>query len=249
MGHSGGGIALAAAAVALLTYGGWMGSGMGPGSSEDDSTTRAESTPSQQDPTGQAAQELNRLKVKGPTPMTDYDREGLFGPDYNDDVDVPLGRNGCDTRNDVLALRLDQVKIKPGTNDCVVTSGRLDDPYSGKSIDYKAGDGSDIHLEHVVSLGDAWRTGARHLSQQERTNLANDPLNLLMAKGSLNTAKGDANIATWQPPNKSFRCDYAARQIAVKSKYDLWVVPAEKRTLTQVLSSCPDQQLPEEATS
>lgn len=179
--------------------------------------------------------------------MTGYDREGgTFGPDYNDDVDVALGRNGCDTRNDLLALRLEKVQIKPGTNDCVVASGVLEDPYGGEKLSYESGGGSDIQLEHVVALGDAWRTGAQQLSQQERNNLANDPLNLLMVKGSLNMAKRDSNIATWQPPNKAFGCDYAARQVAVKTKYDLWVVAAEKETLATVLDRCPGQKLPTE---
>lgn len=84
--------------------------------------------------------------------MTGYDREGDFGPAYSDDVDVPLGRNGCDTRNDLAKLRFEQVKIKPGTNDCVVASGQLEDPYGGTSISYESGAGSDIHLEHVVSV-------------------------------------------------------------------------------------------------
>lgn len=234
-------LALAVAATAAAALSG----GVLPEGLTDSSPTSPESSSSSAtNPSGAAARALDGLTIKGPAPMTGYDREGEFGPAYSDDVDVPLGNNGCDTRNDLAKLRFDQVKIKPGTNDCVVASGQLEDPYSGTTIPYASGEGSDTHLEHVVALGDAWRTGAQQFTEQQRENLANDPLNLLMVKGSLNMAKGDANIATWQPPNKAFRCDYAARQIAVKAKYDLWIVEAEKQTLATVLETCPGQKLP-----
>lgn len=237
-------LAVAAAISAALTYGS-QGTGLSLDPSGGDA--HAEST-AQQDPTGQAAQELDRLKVKGPAPMTGYDRDE-FGDDWSDDVTVRHGHDGCDTRNNLLQEQLDDVTLKPGTNDCVVTAGTLTtDPYSGKTIHYDGG-GEEIQMDHVVALGDAWKTGAQQLDTDTRRDLANDPLNLLAADASLNQSKGDANIAAWQPPNKAFRCDYAARQIAVKSKYDLWVAPPEKKTLTTVLSSCPDQQLPTEPTS
>lgn len=195
-------------------------------------------------PAGKAATALEELVVKGPAPMTGYDRDEKFGPAWSDDVTVPGGRDGCDSRNGVLKNTLAEVVIEPGTNGCVVTSGVLEEgPYSGKSIRYDGG-GEELHAEHIVALGDAWRTGAQQLSAQQRQNLANDPLNLMPVDASLNMSKGDANIATWQPPNKSYRCDYAARQIAVKAKYDLWVVPAEKQTMATILSACPGQALP-----
>lgn len=195
-------------------------------------------------PTGKAATALEEMVVKGSAPMTGYDRDEKFGPAWSDDVTVPAGRDGCDTRNGILKSTLAEVVIEPGTNGCVVASGVLEeDPYSGTTIRYDGG-GEELNLEHVVALGDAWRTGAQQLSAQQRKNLANDPLNLIPVDASLNMSKGDANIATWQPSNKSYRCDYAARQIAVKTKYDLWVVPAEKQAMTTVLSSCPGQTLP-----
>lgn len=196
------------------------------------------------EPTGKAASVLDELTVKGSAPMTGYDRDEKFGPAWSDDVTVPGGHDGCDARNGVLKKTLAEVVIEPGTNGCVVTSGVLEeDPYSGKAIVYDGG-GEELHLEHIVALGDAWRTGAQQLSAQQRQNLANDPLNLTPVDASLNMSKGDANIATWQPPNKSYRCEYAARQIAVKAKYDLWVVPPEKQTMTTILSDCPGQPLP-----
>jgi hypothetical protein len=68
-----------------------------------------------------------------------------------------------------------------------------------------------------VALGDSWQKGAQQLTVEERTNLANDPLELLAVDGPTNQAKGDADAASWLPPNKGYRCAYVARQIAVST--------------------------------
>jgi hypothetical protein len=62
--------------------------------------------------------------------------------------------------------------------------------------------------------------------------------------GPTNSAKGDGDAATWLPPNKSFRCAYVARQVAVKAKYKLWVTAAEKAAIQSVLVMCPKQLVP-----
>jgi hypothetical protein len=74
--------------------------------------------------------------------------------------------------------------------------------------------------------------------------LANDPLELLAVEGAANQQKSDADAATWLPSNKPFMCQYVARQVAVKKKYNLWVTQAEKDAILRVLSSCPGQKLP-----
>ncbi|MFE2430971.1 excalibur calcium-binding domain-containing protein [Streptomyces sp. NPDC059373] len=73
----------------------------------------------------------------------------------------------------------------------------------------------------------------------------NDPLNLLAVDYSSNRIKGDADAATWLPPNKSFRCAYVARQAAVKKKYGVWVTQAEQTTMRTVLNTCPGEKLPD----
>jgi hypothetical protein len=74
--------------------------------------------------------------------------------------------------------------------------------------------------------------------------LANDPLNLLPVDGPANQKKGDSDAASWLPPNKAYRCPYVARQIAVKSKYGLWVTEAEKSAMKRVLNGCGEQKVP-----
>jgi len=197
-------------------------------------------------PYGAAAQEvravtlLKELEVKGRAPKTGYDR-ALFGPPWFD-----VDRNGCDTRNDILARDLVVFNYLEGRKGCIIAEGVLTDPYSGERIDFRRGPVTSLELQidHVVSLSNAWQTGAFAWSEATRLSFANDPLNLLAVKGSLNTEKGDGDAATWLPPRKSYRCQFVARQIAVKSAYGLWVTRAERNSMRRILERCPDQRVP-----
>ena len=154
---------------------------------------------------------LGSLKVKGRAPMTGYDR-ALFGQAWSDDVRVPGGRNGCDTRNDVLRRDLHDTVIRPGTHGCLVESGTLLDPYSGETLEFVRGPRSaEIQIDHVVALADAWQKGAQAWDEDTRRDFANDPANLLAVRGDLNQQKGAGDAATWLPPDTSFRCDYVSR--------------------------------------
>jgi hypothetical protein len=185
------------------------------------------------------------LPVKGRAALTGYSR-AQFGEAWTDDVTVADGHNGCDTRNDILRRDLTDVVIKPSTDGCVVARGVLHDPYTRTVILFTRGPGTSsvVQIDHVVSLANAWQTGAQQLSLSVRTNLANDPLNLLAVSGSANEQKGDSDAASWLPPNKAFRCSYVAIQVAVKIRYHLWVTPAERAAIARVLSTCPRQPLP-----
>jgi hypothetical protein len=189
---------------------------------------------------GSALAALGTLTVKGRAPRTGYDR-ALFGQAWAD-----VDRNGCDTRNDVLARDLTADEVKDGTEGCLVLSGTLRDPYSGTTINFVRGQStsSKVQIDHVVALSDAWQKGAQQLSTSRRTALANDGLNLLAVDGITNQRKSDGDAATWLPPNKSYRCSYVARQIAVKASYGLWVTGAERDALRRVLATCPSQKLP-----
>lgn len=182
-----------------------------------------------------ASQALSELAIKGRAPKTGYARAN-FGTGWAKD-------GSCDTRNLILerdiagAVRDDQ---------CRVVSGTLHDPYTGQTIAFVRGPTSSqaVQIDHVVALSDAWQKGAQGLTLERRVEFANDPLNLLAVDGPANQQKGDGDAATWLPPNRVFRCQYVARQIAVKHKYELWVTQAEHDAMAQVLTRCPGQQLP-----
>ena len=178
--------------------------------------------------------------TKGRAAKTGYTR-AQFGQTWAD-----VDRNGCDTRNDILKRDLTGEVFKEKTRECVVLSGTLIDPFSGETINFVRGNVSsmEVQIDHVVALSNAWQTGAFKLTIKERTEFANDPLNLLAVKGRLNSQKGDGDAATWLPPLKSFRCDYVSRQIAVKLKYKLWFTAPEKEAMIRILKSCPEKTLP-----
>ena len=183
---------------------------------------------------------LETLAVKGRAPKTGYERS-QFGPTWSD-VDL----NGCDTRNDILYRDLTSKTFKSGTQNFVVLTGILSDPYSGEKISFVRGVGSsmDVQIDHVVALSNAWQTGAFKLSYDKRLAFANDPMNLLAVKGRLNSQKGDGDAATWLPPRKDIRCAYVAQQIVVKAKYKLWVTSAEKAAMVALLAKCPGFKAP-----
>lgn len=187
----------------------------------------------------QARQALGQLEVKGRAPKTGYDRD-LFGQAWSDDVGVEFGRNGCDTRNDILKRDLQDLTFRPGTRDCVVLTGVLDGPYTGERIGFQRGQDTSslVQIDHVVALSDAWQKGAQQLTVGQRRDFANDPLNLLAVSGWANQQKGDGDTATWLPPRREFRCSYVSRQVLVKERYGLWVTPAERDAMDRVLSSC-----------
>lgn len=179
---------------------------------------------------------LAALPTKGRAPKTGYKRS-QFGDGWTK-------AGGCDTRN--VILRRDLTNAVLGDDNCKVQAGALSDPYTGQRIAFKRGANSSgaVQIDHVVALSNAWQTGAQQLSSEQRISLANDPLELLAVDGPANQQKGDGDAATWLPSNKPFRCQYIARQIAVKKKYSLWVTPPERTAMERILASCPEQRLP-----
>jgi len=175
------------------------------------------------------------VDVKGRAPKTGYTRD-QFGPAWKD-VDA----NGCDTRNDILKRDLKSIVYKGVGEDCVILSGVLTDPYSGETINFLRGvaTSSEIQIDHVVALSNAWQTGAFKLTLAQRSAFANDPSNLLAVKGKLNSQKGDGDAATWLPPRKSYRCEYVTKQVMVKAKYGLWLTAPEKAAILKIVKSCP----------
>jgi Protein of unknown function (DUF1524) len=184
-----------------------------------------------------ARAQLAALPVKGWDRQTDFSRY-RFGEPWSDDVNVEFGHNGCNTRDDMLRRDLTRLAVRPGT--CYAQNGVLIDPYTGESIAFVRGPESSeaVQIDHVVSLSDAWYKGARDWDEQRRRDFANDPHNLLAvgAKANFDKAFRDANA--WLPPNAAFRCDFVARQVAVKTDYRLWVSANEKRAMAAVLDDC-----------
>jgi hypothetical protein len=182
-----------------------------------------------------AIEALRLLEVKGRAPKTGYSRS-QFGDGW-----ATVGV--CDMRNIILHRDMTQVEVNDG---CKVAKGQLADPYTGTVVTFIRGPTTSdkVQIDHVVALSNAWQTGAQQLSFSQREALANDPLELLAVDGAANQQKSDGDAATWLPSNKPFRCQYIARQIAVKKKYALWVTKPEYDAMENILNTCPGQTLP-----
>ena len=180
---------------------------------------------------------LAALPVKGWDRDTDYARS-RFGEAWSDDVDVEFGHNGCNTRDDILRRDLTQLTVRPGT--CYAATGVLHDPYTGVEIAFTRGPdtSSSVQIDHLVSLSDAWYKGARTWDPQRRKDFANDPRNLIAVAAQPNFDKAFRDAASWLPPNAAFRCAFVARQVDVKTAYQLWVSAKEKRAMSDVLDNC-----------
>lgn len=160
-----------------------------------------------------------------------------FGTTWSDETDAPGGRNGCDTRDDVL--RRDLTDMRQGDrNPCVVLSGVLHDPYTGKELPYSYRKASQIQTDHVVALGAAWRAGAWAWSPERRLAYANDLDVLLATDKRTNYEKSSKTPDKWRPPRRAYWCEYGRRWTGIKAKYGLAVSPPERLALQELLATC-----------
>jgi hypothetical protein len=212
------------------------GPGSQPGTSDDNATV----TPPAPDgefppPPERARQELAGLTVAKNQGSASYQRNA-FGPGWGGYGYYPKLPNGCAARDDVL--RRDLSDLKAGDrNPCIIFSGVLHDPYTGKELPFSRYAPSDIQIDHVVALGAAWRSGASTWSQERRVEFANDINNMLAVDKDANNDKGSKTPDQWRPV-RDFWCPYAERWVGIKDLYGLTVTAPEKTALEEMLSTC-----------
>lgn len=164
----------------------------------------------------------------------------VFGPAWSDDHPGAGGRDGCDTRNEVLARDLRSPVLRPGSGDCVVLSGVLHDPYTGARVEFRRAEAQAVHIDHIYPLAAAWDLGAARWPADRRRQFANDiTYNLVAVDGQANIDKGDRTPAQWLPPAAGYRCWFAGRYLTVAVRYALPVTAADHRVLSEVAGSCP----------
>jgi hypothetical protein len=193
-------------------------------------TTGAPAPPS----TTRALSMLGDLTVTPPGSMTGYSREEF--PHWASDA-ASFGwgepEGSCDVRDTALIRDGEGVQIDKG---CSITGGTWLDPYTGETLT----DSSEVDIDHVVPLANAWRSGASSAawSTADREEYANDPEVLLSADDAANQTKGDKGPEAWKPPNRAYWCEYARRWIWIKSDWDLSVNPNEQTALNEMLATC-----------
>lgn len=170
-----------------------------------------------------AQSQLNSLPVKSEGSMTGYSRDKF--PHWISQGD------GCDTRQLVLKRDGDYY-----SGSCPVTSGKWYSYYDGITV-YSP---SEIDIDHIVPLAEAWRSGASGWTTVKRQNFAND-LNgpqLIAVTASVNRSKGDQDPSTWQPPRSGSHCAYAKMWVNTKYRWGLHLQSAEKSALQSMLNAC-----------
>jgi hypothetical protein len=157
-----------------------------------------------------------------------YDR-ALF--DHWRDIDG----DGCDSRDQVLkrdSISLPQVDPV----NCNVIAGDWVSPYDGG----KWINPSDIDIDHVVALKEAWDSGAWAWSAAQRKAFANDTSDsrtLLAVTDSVNQSKSDKDPSNWLPPLQSYTCTYLGNWIAVKVRWSLSMDSSEYGRIKNLLQS------------
>ncbi|GGQ11969.1 HNH endonuclease family protein [Streptosporangium pseudovulgare] len=177
---------------------------------------------------------ITRLRVGRVGPVKGYSRT-RFGENWSDRArGVPYARNGCRTRDDVLARDGDDIARRKGSR-CVVVAMRLRDPYTGRTIRWRRERAGVVQVDHVIPLSYEWRMGASRWPLSKRIRIANDPLNLIPVYGAANQDKGGSGPATWLPPSRRIRCAYVVRFAQVALKYGL---PVRRADRTAMLAQC-----------
>ncbi|MCR6482511.1 HNH endonuclease family protein [Amycolatopsis sp. OK19-0408] len=173
----------------------------------------------------EARTQLAALKVAVRGTMDGYSREKF--PHW-DKVD-----GACDVREEVL--KRDGKDVKTGSG-CAAESGTWVSPYDGETW-RKA---SDVDIDHMVPLGQAWVSGAKSWTQERREQFANDLVRpqLHAVTDNLNEQKSDKAPDQWKPPLVSYWCTYATDWIVVKANYGLTITVPEKNSLESMLQRC-----------
>jgi hypothetical protein len=181
------------------------------------------------EPTGasasQAAEELKDLSVSSGLSMSGYSRDKFH-------IWASQG-DGCDTRD--VVLKRDGKDVK-ATSECRITGGTWVSPYNGKTYIKPLA----LDIDHLVPLGNAWLSGAKNWTDDQREAFANDLTRpqLIAVDSADNRAKGDQDPSHWKPPSHDFWCAYAEDWISVKSYWKLTVTSSEKSALEDMLGTC-----------
>ena len=138
----------------------------------------------------------------------------------------------------LLALKGLPAGTKPTVGaSCVLSGGRWLSYYDNATWTLA----SDLDIDHLVPLAEAWDSGARNWTAAQSEQYANDlgdARDLVAVTDNVNQAKGDRDPAEWMPSAASATCRYVAEWTAVKIRWRLTVDSAEKSALTGIAAGC-----------
>lgn len=179
-----------------------------------------------------AGPQLGALQVNDiPATTAGYSRD-LF-PSWLD-----LDGNGCDTRQEVLLEEAEGPVQRDPYGDCAtVIAGDWTSIYDGRHVT----DPSELDVDHLVPLAEAWRSGAHAWEPERRALFANhldEPDHLIAVTASTNRSKSDSPPDEWRPPVEASWCRYATAWVRVKVTWGLTATTVERDALGQMLNTC-----------
>ena len=145
---------------------------------------------------------------------------------------VDADGNGCDTRQEVL-IQESVVPVVPGSG-CTVVSGQWGSWYDGAVWTNP----SDVDIDHMVPLSEAWKSGAYAWNAEQRRAFANDlglGASLAAVTDNVNQSKSDSDPAEWMPPLAAAACRYATDWVLVKYRWNLSIDSVESTALHGIL--------------
>ncbi len=143
---------------------------------------------------------------------------------------VDADGDGCSTRFEVL-----DIESETSVTCSNLAGGRWFSYYDRVSWT----DSGRIDIDHMVPLAEAWDSGARNWTAAQREAYANDlgdSRSLVGVTDSVNTSKGDKDIAEWLPTYD--RCRYLREFVAVKIRWRLTVNSGEKTAMQNLAAGC-----------
>jgi hypothetical protein len=202
----------------------------------------ATSAPAQTQKTATLNQ-LNELQPTVSAPTTAFD-PAQFG------TDLPtVAHSKCNAYDFVLARDLVDV-VYTTKRSCAIASGALFDKSTATWAWYISGAANDaVGVDNIVSLSDAWASGAFRWPAARRETFRTEPANLIAASTATIADKAGKNAAGWLPSADGDRCNYVAQQIAVKLDFALTITSAERAAMAGVLNACPDTFVAPQPTS
>jgi hypothetical protein len=155
---------------------------------------------------------------------------------------IDENKNGCDTRAEVL---ISEAVVKPKVDKkCKITGGKWISAYDGKSVT----NASQLDVDHLVPLAEAWRSGAWAWTAKQRQDYANDLTDkraLIAVTLTTNRSKSDKDFSDWVP--KIDPCGYVQNWIAIKVRYSLTYDLKEAKALFVWFDTCKFGEIPVQA--
>ena len=153
----------------------------------------------------------------------EYDRDD-WGGWIDEDGD------GLNTRHEVLA---EESLIKPIVSNNKVVSGKWFDKYTGKYFTNP----SDLDIDHLVPLKNAYISGASNWSKKKKNryyNYLKYDNHLIAVSKSANRNKSDKSPVEWLPPNKDYQCEYVREWFKIKTAWGLTIEEGFDEVLNRV---------------